>query len=90
MTYEDGKQYIGEFAFDFRNGQGKIIWADGSSYDGNWVTGKQSGEGYFTEKGGVTKKGFWVGGKRERWLDEGKLAARQERRCPGNTQDILD
>ena len=39
IHWADGKQFIGEFKADLKNGKGKFIWPDGKKYFGIWKNG---------------------------------------------------
>ena len=40
LKWKDGKQYLGEFVNDKREGHGTFLWKDGRIYDGAWKDGK--------------------------------------------------
>ena len=40
LTWKDGKEYVGYFSNDKRDGQGTFKWKDGRVYDGTWKDGK--------------------------------------------------
>jgi len=47
MQYDDGSRYEGEWANDWKHGEGKWYFATGSVYKGEWKFGKREGTGYF-------------------------------------------
>ena len=38
---KDGKQYIGHYVNDRKEGEGEFTWSDGRKYKGYWKNGKQ-------------------------------------------------
>jgi len=44
-TWNDLKQYEGEYVHDKKEGYGKYSWPDGRIYKGYWKDGKQHGLG---------------------------------------------
>ena len=47
MQYDDGSRYEGEWANDWKHGDGKWYFTTGSVYAGTWRFGKREGTGYF-------------------------------------------
>ncbi len=48
-VYEDGSEYIGEFSYGKRDGQGMMIYADGKAYTGEWTDDKYHDQGRYTD-----------------------------------------
>jgi hypothetical protein len=40
FEWNDGRQYIGEYREDKKEGKGIFLWPDGRKYDGEWSLGK--------------------------------------------------
>jgi hypothetical protein len=55
--------YIGNYANNKRNGQGKLILSDQSYYEGNFIDGLYDGNGYFRNKNYIYKGEFSKGKK---------------------------
>ena len=69
-TWQDGRQYRGEYKDDKKHGYGVYTWSDGRTYSGHWCRGKQHGLGTYSVPGQQTKYGLWEEGKRIEWFDE--------------------
>lgn len=69
-TWQDGRQYRGEYKDDKKHGYGIYTWSDGRTYSGHWCRGKQHGLGTYSVPGQSTKCGLWEEGKRIEWFDE--------------------
>ena len=39
-TWDDGKQYSGQYVNDLKQGYGEFKWTDGRIYKGNWLNNK--------------------------------------------------
>jgi len=70
FTYEDGRQYEGEYFADKKHGHGVFQWPNGRLFDGNWVNGKEEGAGILFNSVGEVRYGIWVNGKRTKWIKE--------------------
>ena len=70
-TSPDGKQtYIGDWAYDLRSGQGRLLDQSVGEYNGAWKFDKMHGYGVFKYADGRIYEGNWADGVRE---GEGKL-----------------
>ena len=69
-TWQDGRQYRGEYKDDKKHGYGIYSWSDGRIYKGHWCRGKQHGLGTYEVPGTPTKSGLWEDGKRIEWFEE--------------------
>lgn len=72
-TWQDGRQYRGEYKDDKKHGYGVYTWSDGRTYAGYWCRGKQHGLGTYAVPGQQTKSGLWEEGKRIEWFDEDQV-----------------
>ena len=68
-TWQDGRQYRGEYKDDKKHGYGIYTWSDGRTYSGHWCRGKQHGLGTYDVPGQPTKFGLWEEGKRIEWFE---------------------
>ena len=73
-TWQDGRQYRGEYKDDKKHGYGIYTWSDGRTYAGYWCRGKQHGLGTYSVPGSPMKYGLWEEGKRIEWFDEDQVA----------------
>jgi hypothetical protein len=55
----DGSVYIGNWADDIPNGQGRIVHPNGDTYEGAWKDGKAHGFGVFTKVGTLVYTGYF-------------------------------
>jgi len=70
FVWPDGREYIGYYKNDKKEGHGIFTWPDGRKYDGNWKNGRQDGEGqFYNPKIKKWKKGIWKEGRRIKWAD---------------------
>ena len=69
-TWQDGRQYRGEYKDDKKHGFGIYTWSDGRMYSGHWCRGKQHGLGNYSVPQQSSKCGLWEEGKRIEWFDE--------------------
>ena len=69
-TWQDGRQYRGEYKDDKKHGFGIYTWSDGRMYSGHWCRGKQHGLGNYSVPQQSAKCGLWEEGKRIEWFDE--------------------
>lgn len=63
-TFENIKEYNGEFSHNKKEGYGTAIYNDGSRYQGFWKNDKYNGEGIFFKTNGEYITGHWVEGKK--------------------------
>ena len=73
-TWQDGRQYRGEYKDDKKHGFGIYTWSDGRTYAGYWWRGKQHGLGTYAVPGTPTKFGLWEEGKRIEWFQEEEVS----------------
>merc|ERR1740120_196936 len=64
MTWDDGREYNGEFAYDMFSGRATMTWPDGRMYVGIYENDQKHGEGIFAWLDGRRYQGQWMGGKR--------------------------
>ena len=70
FIWPDGREYIGDYKNDKKEGHGVLTWPDGRKYDGSWKNGRQDGLGkFFNPKSKKWKEGIWKEGKRIKWID---------------------
>lgn len=69
-TWNDGRNYEGEYQYDKKHGHGIYTWADGRQYDGSWANGLRNGKGKYILKNGSFREGIWLDDKRIKWIDE--------------------
>jgi len=50
FQWKDGKQYIGEYKYDKKEGYGRYIWNKDQYFEGFWKDGKQYGNGLLVHK----------------------------------------
>ncbi len=62
LTYNDGKQYQGEFKDGALHGEGALQYPDGSRHEGFFVNGMMDGEVVFINKTGAGFKASWCKG----------------------------
>ena len=62
-TWPDGGQYVGEWQYDQRNGQGTYTWPDGRQYVGEWADDDYNGQGTMTYPDGYQQAGKWQNGR---------------------------
>ena len=48
FTWPDGREYVGQYKDDKKEGKGKFTFANGIEYNGDWKDGKQHGKGTLT------------------------------------------
>ncbi|XP_047941185.1 phosphatidylinositol 4-phosphate 5-kinase 6-like isoform X2 [Salvia hispanica] len=58
----NGDIYLGQWAENCPNGQGKFLWADGCMYVGSWCRGRTMGRGKFSWPSGATYEGQFKNG----------------------------
>ena len=63
-TFENIKEYEGEFSHSKKEGYGTAIYKDGSKYQGFWKNNKYNGEGIFIKANGEYITGHWEDGKK--------------------------
>lgn len=69
-TWQDGREYRGEYKDDKKQGYGEYTWSDGRKYEGYWWRGKQHGLGSYQVPGKPIQFGLWEEGKRIEWFDD--------------------
>lgn len=57
--------YLGEFAWNVKNGMGELHYSTGEVYTGRWAHGYPHGEGTFTHPNGDQYAGAWEAGSRK-------------------------
>lgn len=58
--------HTGEWADDFRNGQGKYTYTNGDAYEGEWSNNLRHGKGSYTfSSTGAKYVGNWINGRKE-------------------------
>ena len=68
FTFKDGRQYVGEYKDNQKDGIGTFKWTDGKEYYGPWKNGKQHGRGILIKKG-IGREGQWENGVNIKWYD---------------------
>ena len=61
-TWENGRQYVGEFQEGKRHGQGIMTHPDGAKYTGQWKDGLPNGKGIETWSDGIKYVGEYKDG----------------------------
>jgi len=56
FQWKDGKQFIGEYKYDKKEGYGRYIWNSERYFEGYWKDGKQNGMGVIVDTGEKSKK----------------------------------
>lgn len=64
MTWEDGREYQGQFAFDKMHGHGTMIWPSGAKYVGQYCDNRKGGVGKLSLPDGSSFEGNWYKGRR--------------------------
>jgi hypothetical protein len=64
VSFDNIKEYEGEFVDNKKEGFGTAIFNDGSRYMGFWKNNKYNGEGIFFKKTGEYIAGNWENGKK--------------------------
>ncbi|NJO53137.1 MAG: hypothetical protein HC840_31255, partial [Leptolyngbyaceae cyanobacterium RM2_2_4] len=63
VTFETGRQYVGQFKDDQFNGVGEWILESGDRYVGEFKDNRCDGQGTFIFENGETAEGIWQNGK---------------------------
>ena len=104
-TWQDGKEYCGQYIDDKKTGYGVYKWPDERKYKGYWLNGKQHGLAEYetnmmTPRNHLeitSKYGLWEGGRRIKWFtvtkDEDLMTQKrriEEEVLLRNKQEIID
>ena len=78
MTWPNGDKYIGNFAYNHREGKGSYIFGNGNKYVGEFVDGRMTGHGEWTDIIGGFKyvgefKSDYFNGQGTKTYDDGKI-----------------
>ena len=66
MKYTNGREYIGEWQNDKREGKGKLTFGS-DTYEGTFLDNKMNGRGVYKCSNGNTYDGKWKDGLRDGW-----------------------
>ena len=62
-TWNDGSEYIGNWAYNRAQGYGKLTYVGGDVFEGNWENDKANGYGEYRQRNGIVYKGNWLNDK---------------------------